>query len=38
MAQLVGPLMFAHLTGVVPSTTASCDRTIDRFLATYRRG
>lgn len=36
MTQLVGPIMFAHLTGTVAVDEAFVDRTVDRFLATYR--
>ena len=36
MTQLVGPLLFAHLTGIVPIDDGFVERTIDRFLATYR--
>jgi AcrR family transcriptional regulator len=34
--QLIGPLFFAHLTGSVPVDEGFVDRTVDRFLATYR--
>ena len=34
--QLVGPLFFAHLTNSVPVDAGFVDRTVDRFLATYR--
>ena len=37
VAQLVGPLMFAHLTGAVAIEDGFVQRTIDRFLAAYRR-
>jgi AcrR family transcriptional regulator len=33
MAHLVGPLLFAHLTGAVPLTPEFADRTVDVFLA-----
>ena len=36
MTQLVGPLFFAHLTGIVAIDDGFVDRTVDRFLATYR--
>jgi len=36
MTLFVGPLMFAHLTGAVAIDDGFVDRTIDRFLATYR--
>ena len=34
--QLIGPLFFAHLTGSVTVDEGFIDRTVDRFLATYR--
>ena len=33
---LVGPLFFAQLTGIVAIDAGFVDRTVDRFLATYR--
>ena len=35
-AVLVGPLFFAQLTGLVTIDDGFVDRTVDRFLATYR--
>jgi AcrR family transcriptional regulator len=35
VAHLVGPLLFAHLTGSVPLDHAFADRTVDVFLAAY---
>ena len=35
-AHLVGPVLFAHLTGVVPMTHGFADRTVDGFLKAYR--
>ena len=35
-AVLIGPLFFAHLTGSIPIDAGFVDRTVDRFLATYR--
>ena len=36
-AHLVGPLLFAPLTGALELTPAFADRTVDVFLAGYRR-
>jgi AcrR family transcriptional regulator len=36
MAHLMGPLLFAHLTGAVELTPEFADRTVDVFLAGYR--
>jgi AcrR family transcriptional regulator len=36
MAHLVGPLLFAQLTGAAPLTPEFADRTVDVFLAGYR--
>jgi AcrR family transcriptional regulator len=36
MAQLIGPLFFAFLTGAVAIDDGFVDRTVDRFLATHR--
>ena len=38
MAHLVGPLLFAHLTGAVELTAEFADRTVDVFLAGYGAG
>ena len=35
MTHLLGPLLFAHLTGSVPLDDGFVDRTVDRFLAAY---
>ncbi|HZG95787.1 MAG TPA: TetR/AcrR family transcriptional regulator C-terminal ligand-binding domain-containing protein [Mycobacteriales bacterium] len=37
-AHLVGPLVFAHLTGVLASDRRLADRTIDVFMAAYGTG
>jgi AcrR family transcriptional regulator len=37
IAQLIGPLFFAFLTGGVAIDDGFVDRTVDRFLATHRR-
>jgi AcrR family transcriptional regulator len=37
IASLVGPLLFAHLTGTVEVDDGLADRTIERFLAGHRR-
>ena len=36
LTTLLGPLLFAQLTGSVKLDTAFVDRTVDRFLAAYR--
>jgi hypothetical protein len=38
LAHLVGPLLFAQLTGSVPLDQAFADRTVDVFLAAYGSG
>ena len=37
-AHLVGPLIFAHLTGVLASDRKLADRTVDVFMAAYGAG
>ena len=36
IAQLLGPLLFAFLTELVPVDDGFADRTVDRFVAAYR--
>ena len=36
IALLVGPLLFAHLTGTVPVDDGFAERAVDHFLAAYR--
>jgi AcrR family transcriptional regulator len=37
IVQLVGPLVFARLTGLRSMSAADCDRLVDDFLNAYRR-